>query len=111
MATNTQLTTAAENSSEELRRVCASGERSTMGRWLNLLNGTGGILKPGAFYVGELAIRVAGHLGFDLYAAGRCDRTGGPNAVGRAVRRIDRPAHWRDFRGGGLVVLLLLWLR
>ena len=73
MATNTNLTAAVEAYFADLGRVRASGagtgERSSYGPLVNLLNAIGGTLKPKVFCVGELADQGAGHPDFGLFAA------------------------------------------
>ena len=71
--TTTRLTTAVENYLTDLQRVRASGgatgERSSYGPLVGLLNAIGATLKPKVFCVGELADQGAGHPDFGLYAA------------------------------------------
>ena len=71
--TTTRLTTAVENYLTDLQRVRASGgatgERSSYGPLVGLLNAVGATLKPKVFCVGELADQGAGHPDFGLYAA------------------------------------------
>ena len=71
--TTTRLTTAVETYLADLQRVRASGgatgERSSYGPLVGLLNAIGATLKPKVFCVGELADQGAGHPDFGLYAA------------------------------------------
>ena len=71
--TTTRLTAAVETYLADLRRVRASGgatgERSSYGPLVGLLNAIGATLKPKVFCVGELADQGAGHPDFGLYAA------------------------------------------
>ena len=71
--TTTRLTTAVENYLTDLQRVRASGgatgERSSYGPLVGLLNAIGATLKPKVFCVGELADQGAGHPDFGLYAS------------------------------------------
>ena len=71
--TTTRLTTVVETYLADLQRVRASGgatgERSSYGPLVNLLNAIGATLKPKVFCVGELADQGAGHPDFGLYAA------------------------------------------
>ena len=71
--TTTALTVAGETYFADLGRVRASGgatgERSSYGPLVNLLNAVGATLAPKVFCVGELADQGAGHPDFGLYAA------------------------------------------
>ena len=71
--TTTRLTTAVETYLADLQRVRASGgatgERSSYGPLVGLLNAIGATLKPKVFCVGELADQGAGHPDFGLYSA------------------------------------------
>ena len=71
--TNTKLTAAVETYLADLQRIRASGgatgERSSYGPLVGLLNAIGATLKPKVFCVGELADQGAGHPDFGLYAA------------------------------------------
>ena len=73
MATNTKLAAAVKAYFADLGRVRASGgatgERSSYGPLVNLLNAVGAALKPKVFCVGELADQGAGHPDFGLYTA------------------------------------------
>ena len=76
--TNPKLTTAVETYLDDLRRIRASGgatgERSSYGPLVNLLNAVGATLKPRVFCVGELADQGAGHPDFGLYTAKQVQR-------------------------------------
>ncbi len=68
-----KLTVAAEAYFTDLAQIRASGsataERSSYAPLANLLNAVGGLLKPKAFCVAELADQGAGHPDFGLFAA------------------------------------------
>ena len=72
-ATDTKLTTAAEQYFTDLRNIRASGgatpELSYYTPLNNLLNATGAALKPKVFCVGAMAQQGADHPDFGLYAA------------------------------------------
>ena len=78
VGTNAKLAAAVEAYFADLRRVRASGgatgERSSYGPLVNLLNAVGATLRPKVFCVGELADQGAGHPDFGLYAAKQVQR-------------------------------------
>ena len=76
--TNRQLTAAAHDYFDALRRARASGgatgERSTYTALANLLDAIGGALRPKVFCVSELADQGAGHPDMGLYSARQVQR-------------------------------------
>ena len=77
-ATSGKLTAVAQAYFADLARIRASGgatgERSSYGPLINLLNAVGTVLKPKVFCVGELADQGAGHPDFGLYSANQVQR-------------------------------------